>query len=193
MKKLNLPTVTRYVIVLVIGVCLSACNGSKLPGDPGLQGEDFGIGIRLGIPMDSAREIAQHEADSLEIMVLSRDELASQSPYDLRSSTGDLVLAVYTGIDGGEDGPAIEELRCYLADPEDSHLTLLGSKAALLSASDVIDMLGQPLQRTETSEGEIHLAYRFGLVERKDVLELVTSHMIGGPCFAVALSLEPRL
>jgi hypothetical protein len=194
-------TYTLCLILLAL-ICCGCPQRPKLPLDPGLAGEDLGLGLKLGISVDAAREIAQRQREQCEIVVLSREELNGRAPYDSQDNPQDRVLAIYLepaeaaeGQPSGVNQPAVlSELRCYLADPANSVVTLGGMPAAKLTEEQLSAKYGPPVQRTATGDAEVHLTYYFELEDQPEqMIELVASFNAGGTCFALSLALQPRL
>ncbi|MBN2080580.1 hypothetical protein JW859_00080 [bacterium] len=189
------------LIVLAALAVLGGCDKSRYPADPGLAGDALGLGLALDMDERQARDVAS-EAANFKIEILSRDELNERNPYAEHDPGRDLVIGIYTPFDaaaGLADGPAynhLAELRCYLADPADSKLKLLGQPAATMAPADVMDLCGEPLETVTGNDGVIHLTYRFELPKDHPAaewaaLELVTSHTSAG-CHALAISLQPK-
>jgi len=173
----------------------------KLPADPGLLAEDFGIGISLLLPAAEARELTASNPGKYQIEAVSRDEFSGRAPYDSAMNTTDRVLAIYQASALDNQSPnnlvpqeAVTEIRCYLADPANSFVQLRGEPAAKLTEARAQELFGEPVQRTETGEGEVHFTYYFAQANNsQEMLQLVLSFHSGGYCFALALALQPRV
>jgi hypothetical protein len=181
----------------------AASCAAKLPPDPGLATEDLGIGIRLGMEPADAKSAAELAPDKVEVWVITREELNTRNPYADRPADRDLVVALYVlpGTMGyTSDDPVaagkISELRCYLTDPADSQLTLLGHAAAALGQNDVIELCGPSEETAPSSDGNTHLRYEFqpddSALLGKYNLDFVASLNPADNCFAFAIALEPR-
>src|SRR5512147_27651 len=80
----------------LLAACFTACS-PKAPPDPGLVGEDFGTGVRLGMSSADAQATGEKSAEWLMVDVLSHDDYASRSAYAERPQDKDLLLAVFVG------------------------------------------------------------------------------------------------
>ena len=180
------------ICLLLIGaLSLQSCK-PKFPADPGLLTDDLGTGVKLGISEQAARDVAARGAAGLTLWVLTPDELNERDPYNERPQGTDLAIALYSPQlqSGGAHsaGPAVYELRCYLAPPPGGAVRLLGKPAAQLTSQDIIDLLGQPADRTEGNDGRTYLTYYFSGGGSPSGGRLVTSHEVSGYCFAMLLS-----
>jgi hypothetical protein len=193
----RLLSIAACTVATVLVLC--ACSTKpKLPLDPGLSTDDFGVGISIGMDYSAAQAVASKLNDSRICWVLTRDEFADRSPYTERPPEQDLVVAMYAADDAGSGGEAasgaVSELRFFLAAPGVSQVRLLGKDAAPLTPGDVIAWLGPPANQTDANDGKTHLTYYFAPQEKnKPGLKLVTSHDLDGHCFAFAVSLEQTL
>jgi hypothetical protein len=186
----------QLLISLLVLILTAGCN--RLPPDPGLLTEDFGTGISLYTHVSEARSAAS--SNTAEVHVLSADELATQNPYAEYDKERDLVLALYTPTEAVDAaaGVAVEQitqLRFYLAAPANSQLSFAGEPLAQISADEMEQLLGTPVNRTSGgSDGAIHLSYRFryqvpaGEPDSRHALKLTTSHTPSGNCFALELA-----
>jgi hypothetical protein len=190
------------LLTLLLAWTTASCS-AKLPPDPGLATEDLGIGIRLGMEPADAKSTAELAPDKVEVWVITREELNTRNPYADRPAGQDLVVALYVlpGTMGyAPDDPVaagkISELRCYLTDPADSQLTLLGQPAASLGKNDVIALCGPSEETAPSSDGNTHLRYEFQPDDSaqlgKNSLEFVASLNPADNCFAFSIALEPR-
>ena len=186
---------------LIMLILLAGCpSRPRLPDDPGLTNEDFGLGITLGMPAETAATAAE-DATGCEVSVVSREELNKHAPYDSTENVHDRVLVIHTeGLGFAENTnaagevDAVDDIRCYLADPGESVVKLGGTEAALLTEDHAVERYGQPVQRTETGDSETHLTYYFAIDQQpKQMIELVLSFHHGGYCFALAASLQPHI
>jgi len=199
MRRRRQCTLSQLLTVLLIGATVACCIacGPKYTDDPGLAQADLGIGISLGMPAESV------SSGAAEVWVLTREELNTRSPYGDRPPSKDLVVALYysftpagSKVSGALAANMVNELRCYLADPADSKLKLLGETAATLSADDVVRLCGEPLEKTLDVDGATHLRFIFKPLEKVQAkqynLELVTSHKQAGSCFAFSIAIKPK-
>jgi len=187
--------------LLIACACIS-CS-AKLPPDPGLATADLGVGIRLGMEPADATLAAAQATDKAEVWVLTRAELNTRNPYSEKPADTDLVVALYapSGLPRrAPDDPIaagrISELRCYLTEPANSRLRLLGQPAATLSQTAAIELCGAPEQMTPSTDGNVHLLFDFQPSQEArlghNYIELVTSYNAQGSCFAFAITLKPR-
>ena len=193
----RLMRATASTVVTVLALC--ACqNEPKLPLDPGLSADDFGVGIRIGMDYSAAQEAANQPSDSSIFWMLTRDEFANRSPYTERPPEQDLVVALHAADDpdnsADKSSTTVSELRFFLAAPGVSQVRLLGKNAASLTPSDIAAWLGPPANQTNANDGKTHLTYYFA-PQQKDQpgIKLVTSHDLDGHCFAFAVSTEEKL
>jgi hypothetical protein len=182
-------------------VALTACpQRDKHPADPGMQNDDLGIGISLGMDVSAARD---KSPAGVTVWVITKEELGQRNPY-AESSSGDVVIALYTAApaDVAAFAPGISyntvtELRCYLGPPDNTRIKLQGKLAFELTPEKVTAMLGEPAGRTTDSNGATHLVYRFAPPDDAGAsgasgygAELVSSHGADGACFALSLKLK---
>jgi len=192
------PALLGLPLLVLLGTC-----SAKPPPDPGLGSEDLGIGISLGLEPAAAKEAAPGAGKKAELWVLTPEELNKRNPYANRTEGQDLVVALYLPyITPGStpDDPVgsgrIKELRCYLAQPAKSKLTLLGKPAATLSQEDLTTLFGPPLETNISPDGDTHLSYRYSPSRTSslgpNVIKLVVSFHGDGSCYAFSISLQPR-
>jgi hypothetical protein len=176
-------------LLLISTLSLQSCK-PKFPADPGLLTDNLGTGVKLGISEQAARDVAARGAAGLTLWVLTPDELNERDPYNERPQGTDLALYSPELKAGGAHsaGPAVYELRCYLAPPPGGAVRLLGKPAAQLTSQIIIDSLGQPADKTEGNDGRTYLTYYFLGNRGRGGVRLVTSHETDGHCFAVLLS-----
>ena len=177
-------------LLLVSALAFQACK-PKFPADPGLLDDDLGTGVKLGTTVQAARDATARREEGLTLWVLTPDELNERDPYNDRPKGTDLAVALYAPElrvgSTRSKGPAVYELRCYLAPPPGGAVRLLGKPAARLTAQDLIDALGPPADKTAANDGRTYLTYYF-LGNKGYGVRLVTSHETDGHCFAVLLS-----
>lgn len=188
------------VSCLLLGLAGSACHAkSKLPVDPGLAGDTYGIGVSLGQSAELAQQVAAMPNAKLAVWIMTPDELATRAPYSERPPEKDLAVALHMPLPASTTGAPAEtdsvgELRFYLAPAATSQVRLLGKPIAPLTPEDVSAWLGEPVDRTEGNDGRTHLTYYFAPQQRgKPGFKLVTSHDLDGSCFAFAVSYAAQL
>jgi hypothetical protein len=188
---------------VALSLLVSCPAKGKLPEDPGLASDGLGIGLRLGMTAEEARSAADEAQGKTEIWVITREELNQRSPYAERPQDKDLLVALYTPFPleapSREDATAydrIAEIRCYLADPRLSHVTLLRSPVAKLTPEGAVELLGTPAGELVDSDGSTHLSFEFALPlgasengHWKSV-QLTTSHGPEDTCFALKMVLD---
>lgn len=194
---------TRYSLAaccLLICWAGAACQPeSKLPPDPGLAGDTYGVGVSLGMDLASAQQAVAQAGNACEIWLLAPDELATRAPYSERPREKDLVVALHMPLpahatEATEEVDGITEIRCYIAPAEASKVRLLGKPVAPLTPEDVTAWLGEPVDRTDGNDGRTHLTYYFAPQQQGNPgVKLVTSHDLDGSCFAFAVSYAEQL
>jgi hypothetical protein len=176
--------------LLVAGGCQ---RNPKLPADPGLASDSFGVGVSLGMDYATAQAAITAAGDSVEFWLLTREELSNRSPYTERPAGKDLAVVIHDG-DADGTGGTVRELRFYLAEAEQSHVRLLGKNAVPLTPADITAWLGEPVNTTVAGDGRTHLTYYFAPQHKHKLgFKLVTSHEPDGHCFAFAVSYETQL
>jgi len=190
------------ITLSLVLVSLAACpQRDKHPADPGLQSDDLGIGLSLGMDVSEARD---KSPAGVTVWVITKEELGRQNNPFAESSGGDVVIALYTEAPAdvaafapGAVYNTVTELRCYLGPPDNTRIKLQGKPAFELNPEDVTAMLGEPVGRTTDSNGATHLVYRFAPPDDADAsdvsgygAELVSSHGADGACFALSLKLK---
>ena len=188
-------------LLAALTVFIPGCpSRTQLPDDPGISGEDFGLGLSIGMSAAEAEEQAASLTDRCTVEVVSRDDLIQREPYDTNDNTDDRVLVIYQdysiadAADQDAGSNVVIEIRCYLADPDNSVVTLAGQHAAKLTEKESEQFFAQPVQRTATGDNEVHLTYYFAIEDHpREMLELVLSFHNGGYCFALALAAKPRV
>ncbi|MCB1187484.1 hypothetical protein KDL29_09990 [bacterium] len=177
-------------------LCLGGCPArNKLPQMEGLVGEDFGIGLRL--LMSPSEVDALGDPAGMEIKLISSDQKNEIHGYDLESDKDEVVAIYYEADPGGDPDPLggkISDVRCFINTGATSGIRLRGEPIATMGADEVQMKLGEPLDRSESGDGQIHLSYLFdpGLEDKDLQLRLVTSHHMDKSCYAVRLALEHR-
>ena len=178
----------RLLAVAFAALCLTSCpGGENLPPDPGLAADPLGLNISIGNGESAARSAASVVSGE-DVQVMSPEELLTHNPYAERVVGKDLVVVVIVETGAKLGARNVGELRAYLAGAEQSHLNLLGRKAASLSTEDAMKLLGKPLSASTGSDGISHLEWRFDGGGRKSPpLGAVLSFGQSGTCFAVEI------
>jgi hypothetical protein len=153
-------------VFLALALCLSAvvaaCKGPADPPDPGLLGEDFGAGVKLLSSADEAHAAEGSGKAGVLVDALTTDELLQAAPYDGLGKQ-DQVLAVVAPPPAGvtANAPAVvTELRCYVAQSEESSVTLLKRQLSGMSIEQAQEILGSKGTLTE-SGAATHVEFRF--------------------------------
>jgi hypothetical protein len=187
-----------YCTVVTVLVLCGCTSKPKLPPDPGLSTDDFGVGISIGMDYSAAQVVADQPSDSRIFWMLTRDEFTERSPYTERPPEQDLVVVLHAANDPNNSADpsstTVSELRFFLAAPGVSQVRLLRQDAARLTPGALTALLGPPANQTNGNDGKTHLTYYFAPpTDGKPGLKLVTSHDLDGHCFAFAVSAEQRL
>jgi hypothetical protein len=176
---------------LVLGVVavVTVRRPPGLPQSPGIEGEDFGCGIALGMEAEAVQAALGQLPPGVSGALLTREELAGRDPYSEATPGKDLLIVIPGQEEGSAQTVAIA-LKAYLSDPATSKLQLQGRRAAELIPDTMRELYGMPRSTSTGSDGATHLTYHFaGTLEPGRVYELVTSHGSDGACYAISLSL----
>ncbi|MCC7477839.1 hypothetical protein IT575_05215 [bacterium] len=181
--------------VLAVWLC-QACGNPPLPDGAWLASEDLGLGITLLSDQSAARSASGPANVRTRLEFSTPEALLNRKPYEERPDNKDLVICVYSEevpAPDEKDVPpagAIFELKCYLAPPELSALTLKGQKLADLDPDEMVALLGEPFTPMQASpDGQWHLSWYFAAEKKPGRAYRVTSsHAIDGHCFALELA-----
>jgi hypothetical protein len=187
------------VLLAALSVCPGCPRAPKLPPDPGLLTEDFGLDLTLGMDIETAKQAAGKHKDC-EVKVVTREEMNQQEPYDTEQNPQDLILVICSEPFTSEgSAPAaagtetVSDIRCYLGEADKSVVTIGGELAAQLTEATAIERYGEPEQRTATGDAEVHLLYYYEVPgEPGTMLQLVLSFNEGSRCFALETAKQPR-
>jgi len=182
------------LLICLVAGCKPDANAG-LPRDPGLQQEDFGLGIGLGLSREEALKRAADYPGTAEVLVLSREELnALESGPAANLRTDRVILLCDPQADSPaqpEPGLAVGEIRAYLPGQQASVLVLLEQPVVKLNPAAATKLLGPPWRSSTDAEGNEHKIWQFaGAVDNKDQLQFTMSFRASGEAFALALKLS---
>lgn len=192
-KKLWIIQIFLAGLLANVGGCHPNKNGQPATSFPGILSEDFGTGISLLMAGKEAKSAGGNPG--LERWVLSREQLIGRNPYDERQKGKDLLVAIVAEYsDSGANQtpalPKVVELRVF-PDQAESTLKLQGKLLVEMSPAAVIELFGEPLSIDRGMDGNTHLSFVLSTGGPPPMLlELVTSHLGNGRCFAAALSIS---